>query len=127
VVSRGALPGTSRPSPVVPPTLPVPALTIPFDPTLDRAFVARDTLRLYFKAVQRNARPLTATISALAPDGTVVVTFDRVLETGTQPSLDVSLPLSQLTPGPYRLQVVVSDGTNEAMREVALVVKPQGG
>ncbi len=124
MASRGTLPPMMRPSPVVPPTLPVPALTIPFDPTLDRAFVARDTLRLYFKAVQRNATALTATISALAPDGTVAVTFDRVLEAGTQPSLDISLPLNQLAPGAYRLQVVITDGTNEATREVAFIIRP---
>ncbi|MSO49379.1 MAG: VWA domain-containing protein [Acidobacteria bacterium] len=124
VVTRGTVPSISRPSAAVPPTLPVPVPTIPFDPTLDRAFVSRDTLRLYFKAVQRSAMALTATISALAPDGTVVVTFDRVLEAGTQPSLDISLPLTQLAPGPYRLQVVVTDGTNETTREVALIIRP---
>ncbi len=123
-VTRDTIPPRARGAPVVPTTLSAPPLAIPFDPTLDRAFVARDTLRLYFKAVQRNATALTATISALAPDGTVVATFDRVLEFGTQPSLDISLPLNQLTPGAYRLQVVVTDGTNEAMREVAFIVRP---
>ncbi len=124
VVARGTTPSMTRPAPVVPPTWPAPPLTVPFDPTLDRTFVARDTLRLYFKAVQRTPSPLTATISALAPDGTVVVTFDRLLDAGTQPSLDISLPLNQLAPGPYRLQVVVTDGTNDATREVALIIKP---
>ena len=95
-----------------------------FDPTLDRTFVSKDTLRLYFKAVQRTATPLTATIAALAPDGTVKVTFDRLLDAGTQPSLDISLPLNQLAPGAYRLQVAVTDGTNKAMREVALIIRP---
>ena len=101
-----------------------PAPLLPFDPTLDRTFNAHDTLRLYFKAVQRTASPLTATISALAPDGTVKVTFDRLLDAGAQPSLDISLPLNQLAPGAYRLQVAVTDGTNKAMREVALIIRP---
>ena len=74
--------------------------------------------------MQRTASPLTATISALAPDGTVKVTFDRLLDAGAQPSLDISLPLNQLAPGAYRLQVAVTDGTNKAMREVALIIRP---
>ena len=57
-------------------------------------------------------------------DGTVKVAFDRLLDAGTQPSLDISLPLNQLAPGAYRLQVAVTDGTNKAMREVALIIRP---
>jgi VWFA-related protein len=100
---------------------PPPAL--PFDPTLDRVFTPQDTLRLFFKAVRRGATPLRATISALTPDGTVVVTFDRALGTALQPTLDIRLPLAQLPPGAYRLQVHVTDGTTTATREIGIAVR----
>jgi VWFA-related protein len=106
------------------PAPPAPPETLPFDPTLDRVFASSDTLRLFFKAVQRGSATLTATISALAPDGAVIVTFDRPLGGGNQPSLDIQLPLSQLDAGPYRLQVTVTNGRQVATREVGFIVKP---
>ncbi len=38
-------------------------------------------------------------------------------------SLDIRLPLAQLTPGAYRLQVVVTDGAMSDTREIGLVVR----
>jgi hypothetical protein len=103
--------------------LQVPAPVLPFDPTLDRTFTARDTLRLFFKAIQKTPQPLKATISALTPDGAIAITFDRPLRADRQSSLDISLPLAQLTPGAYRLQVVVGDGAMSDTREIGFVVK----
>lgn len=102
---------------------PPPPRVLPFDPTLDRVFVPTDTLRLFFKAVRRGGTPLMATISALTPDGTVVVTFDRELGIAHQPTLDIQLPLAQLPPGAYRLRVSVTDGTVRAAREVGFVIQ----
>jgi hypothetical protein len=96
---------------------------LPFDPTLDRVFTSRDTLRLFFKAVQRDAGPLTATISALTHDDVAALTFNRELAAGPQPQLDVRLPLAQLTPGVYRLRVLVSDGAISSTREVGFVIR----
>ena len=96
---------------------------LPFDPTLDRTFTQRDTLRLFFKTVQSQPQPLKATISALSADGIVLLTFDRSLAAARQASLDVTLPLAQLTPGAYRLRVDVSDGAMSDRREIGLVVK----
>jgi hypothetical protein len=96
---------------------------LPFDPTLDRTFTPRDTLRLFFKAVQRQPRPLNATISALTAEGNVALTFERPLRADRQSPLDISLPLAQLAPGAYRLRVVVSDGAMSDSREIGLVVK----
>jgi hypothetical protein len=101
-----------------------PTPVLPFDPTLDRVFTSRDTLRLYFKAVQRTATaPLTATISALTHDDQVALTFKRDLPAGPQPHLDIRLPLAQLTPGVYRLLVNVTDGAIIIAREVGFVVR----
>jgi len=96
---------------------------LPFDPTLDRTFTPGDTLRLFFKAVQRKPMPLRATISALSADGVVAVTFNRPLNAERQSSLDTRLPLAQLTPGVYRLRVVVTDGAISDTREIGFVVK----
>jgi VWFA-related protein len=121
--------GTARPAAAAP-AAPVPAAQVappvpvlPFDPTLDRVFTPRDTLRLFFKAVQGKPQQLKATISALNPDGEVMATFDRTLPAERQPSLDIQLPLAQLAPGAYRLQVKVTDGAITDVREVAFVVK----
>lgn len=100
-----------------------PAPALPFEPALDRVFTPADTLRLFFKAVQRQRRPLLATISALTADGRTVVTFDRDLP--SDGTLDVRLPLAQLSPGAYRLAVVVSDGTRTVRKEVGFAVRPQ--
>ena len=96
---------------------------LPFPPTLDRVFTPRDTLRLYVKAVRRSVTPLVATVSALTADGVVVVAFDRQLGTTKQPTLDAQLPLAQLPPGAYRLQVRVTDGIATATREIVMVVR----
>jgi hypothetical protein len=97
------------------------AAPLPFDPTLDRVFQRSDVLRLFVKAVASSRNALTATISALDPFGATVVTFDRPV-TGDR-TLDVRLPLAQLTPGGYRLQVVVRDGERTAGKEIAFAVR----
>lgn len=114
---------TPSPTPLPAATLAAPPRALPFDPTLDRVFVATDTLRLFFKAVRRGVTPLVATISALTPDGRVVVTFDRELGIAYQPTLDIQLPLAQLPPGAYRLQVRVTDGIATATREIGMAIR----
>jgi VWFA-related protein len=114
----------SGPRPIGPSTAP-PVVTrpraLPFDPTLDRVFLTSDVLRLFFRTTADSRVPLTATISALDPSGATVVTFDRpVDQNGT---LDVRLPLAQLTPGGYRLQVVLTDGKRTAKKEIGFAVK----
>ena len=96
---------------------------LPFHPTLDRAFTSRDTLRLFFKVVQRRPQPLKATISALTPDGATALILNRSLSATGQSSLDISLPLAQLTPGAYRLQVTVTDSAMSDTREIGFVIK----
>ena len=92
-----------------------------FEPTLNRTFARGDTLRLYVKAVQRRRASLRATVSALTVDDATVVTFDRNLP--NDGTLDVRLPLAQLSPGTYRLRVMVSDGTHSASKDVGFVIR----
>jgi len=125
-VSAGTVPLAARNGrPSVPTMLPPPPPPVlPFEPTLDRVFSSSDTVRLFFRAVQRRRTPLLATISALAPDGSTVVTLDRpVAEDGT---MDVRLPLGQLPAGAYTLQVAVSDGTRTAKKDLGFVISAGG-
>jgi VWFA-related protein len=94
---------------------------LPFEPALNRTFASSDVVRLYFKAVQRERRAVLATVSALTPEGQTLVTFDRDLPDSGE--FDINLPLGQLAPGAYRLQVVVSDGRATATKEIGFVVK----
>lgn len=122
-VPRGAVPLAARglsagtEARLAPPPSPV----LPFEPTLDRVFSAGDTIRLYFTTRQRRRAPLLATISALAPDGSTVVTIDRPL--ANDGILDLRLPLGQLQPGGYTLQVDVSDGTRTVKKNVGFAIR----
>jgi VWFA-related protein len=94
---------------------------LPFEPALDRTFASSDVVRLYFKAVQRERRAVLATISALTPEGQTLVTFDRSLPDSGE--FDINLPLAQLAPGAYRLQVAVSDGRTTATKEIGITIR----
>jgi hypothetical protein len=119
LATRSALPTPVMGRPT-PPTVVEPPRTIPFDPTLDRVFAPTDALRLFFKTVSRSRRPVTATISARTADGTVVATFERPV--GDDGTVDVRLPLAQLTPGGYTLEVTVQDGARTASKEIGFAV-----
>lgn len=102
----------------------VPAANLlPFDPTLDRVFSPRDTLRLYTRVLQQTPVATSVTISALAPDGRVMLTLDRALAARDNVPVDLKLPLAQLGPGAYRLQVTAGDGRHNATREIAITIK----
>jgi len=102
----------------------VPAANLlPFDPTLDRVFSPRDVLRVFFRAVQQKPSSLTAAISAYTAEGRQVLTIDRPLTGGNPASLDINLPLNQLAPGSYRLEVRVSGEGGVATREVGIEVR----
>ena len=96
---------------------------LPFDPTLDRVFSPHDTLRLYTRVVQQTPAPTNVTVAALAPDGRVMLTLTRELTARENVPVDLKLPLAQLGPGAYRLQVTASDGRRTAAREIAITIK----
>lgn len=95
----------------------------PVEPTLDRTFTPRDTIRLYARAVSLRPEPLTAVIAALAMDGAPVLSLTRPLTSGAAPALDVSLPLAQLRPGRYRLHVTIAGRADSVEREVFFAVE----
>jgi VWFA-related protein len=102
----------------------VPAINLlPFDPTLDRVFSPRHTLRLYTRVLQQKPVAATATISALAPDGRVMLTLTHPVAARDEVPIDLKLPLQQLVPGAYRLRVTVADGSHQTQREIAIAIK----
>jgi hypothetical protein len=102
----------------------VPAINLlPFDPTLDRVFSPRDTLRLYTRVLQQAPVAATATISALAPDGRVMLTLTHPVAARDEVPIDLKLPLQQLASGAYRLQVTVAGGSHQTQREIAIAIK----
>lgn len=103
--------------------MPAPVETVlPFDPTLERLFARSDTLRLYFRVVQKQPTPSVATITALTADGRVAVTLERPID-AKSPMLDIKLPLAQLAPGAYRLRVTVAAGGARAEREIGIAIR----
>jgi VWFA-related protein len=97
---------------------------LPFDPALDRTFTPNDTLRLYFEVARENgATEATATITVSDAGGKIITTADVDVPAGTLSPMDVSLPLSELKPGGYKLSVKVTDGKQSADRSIGIVVK----
>jgi len=98
-----------------------------FDPALDRTFVAKDTVRLYFEVAREDGTTdVTAAIEIADAAGKVVNTAEVNVPAGSVAPMDVSIPLAELGPGGYKLSVKVSDGKLSASRAIAFVVKAPG-
>jgi hypothetical protein len=96
----------------------------PFAPSLDRVFTPADTLRLYFEVARRNPAVMVRTkIEILDAQDDVRAWVTKDVPAGDRGRVDLKLPLSTLAPGAYRLRVTASDGTNNAAREMGIVVK----
>jgi hypothetical protein len=115
-------------------------------PTLDREFVATDTLRIYCElSIRRQptgpappntgAMPKTTASIDIPASGTVRTTIaivdsrDKVITSSSQQveatakNLDQKVPLKGLTPGAYRIRVTATDGAAKAVKEVGFVIK----
>jgi VWFA-related protein len=96
----------------------------PLAPSLDRAFSAADTIRLYFEVVRKNAaRPLAAKIELIDDRDDVRAWVDRSVPAGDPGRVDVKLPLSTLGQGAYRLRLTATDGAYTAGREIGFTVR----
>jgi hypothetical protein len=63
------------------------------------------------------------TLDVVDRNDTIVANYGQRLSLGTRPELRLSVPLSSLSPGPFRLRVTADDGANDAVRELGIVVK----
>ena len=97
---------------------------LPFPPSLDRAFTAADTLRLYLEAsVRPGSSRVLPIVEVLNADGRVVRSPSPSFG-GTDPMrVEASIPLSGLAAGPYVLRVTLGDGAVRATRETGFAVR----
>lgn len=94
---------------------------LPFPPSLDRVFAARDTLRLFFQVVQKAPRAITTSAAIVDANDRVVSSSEDIPNQRGQ--VDTILPLAALAPGAYRLRVTATDGPNTARREIGFVIR----
>ena len=97
---------------------------LPFEPVLERSFIPADTLRIGFGVWRRSlADAAMARVEILDGQNTIVRSLEQTIEPMSQGRVDVPLPLAGLTPGVYRIRVVASAGSADAMREVGFLVR----
>ena len=108
--------------PVAPPTVRSATPILPFAPTLDRAFSASDSLRVYFEAVSREPA-VTATLDVVGASGKAVRTITPAVAPGNPLRLTGLVPLEDLPPGGYILRATIGDGSRTASRDVAFSVR----
>jgi len=94
------------------------------DPVLDRIFTPEDVLRVYYQVWRRDERDeATARLEVLDEAGRVVVARDDVIESRATGVVDVTVPLSGLPPGAYRVKISAGTSEHEASREVGIAVR----
>jgi len=97
---------------------------LPFPATLDRAFAASDTLRLYFEASLRAGTPSVRPVLEILNAEGRVVRSPSASFAGTDPiRVDASIPLSGLAPGGYVVRATLGGGAATATREAGFVIR----
>jgi len=93
---------------------------LPFPPTLDRAFTADDTVRVYFEASVRPGGPrVQPVVEVLTGDGRVMRSPSPSYAGVNPIRVEASIPLVGLASGPYVLRATLGGVT----RETGFVVK----
>jgi VWFA-related protein len=97
---------------------------LPFEPVLDRSFTPADTLRICYGVWRRSLGDGAITrIEILDDRHTVLRSIQQKVEPMSQGRVDVPLSLADLRPGAYRIRVVASAGSADAIREVGFLMK----
>ncbi|HEY6358242.1 MAG TPA: VWA domain-containing protein [Vicinamibacterales bacterium] len=94
---------------------------LPFAPTLDRVFDGSRVLRIFATVLAEAREPVTATVSIMGSEDTILWSDHRVLPATGR--LDLTVPLASLPPAPYRFRVSATDGPHTVTREVGFVVR----
>ncbi len=98
-------------------------LTLPFRPSLTRAFNDSDDVRVFFEIRRSSsAVSITGTVAIVAEDGSEPVSDPWEVAAGAPPSVELRVPMAGIQAGPYKLVVTASDGRHQATREVAIRV-----
>jgi len=97
---------------------------LPVQPTLDREFLVSDDVVLYFEVVRKDrTRDVAVSLAAIDKDDHVVRRYDQKMLPEQPGSVSVRIPLKDIGAGAFRLRVRVSDGSNEAKTETAILIK----
>jgi VWFA-related protein len=98
---------------------------LPISPSLERVFVATDTLRVYVEGTARSsAGRVMAAVDVVDATGKVVRSPSPSFLTTDIVRIESVIPLSGLAPGPYVLRATLSAGARPpAVREVGFAVK----
>jgi VWFA-related protein len=94
-------------------------LALPFAPTLDRAFAATDTLRIYFEMAGASA----GVLEVLKAGGEQPVVTTRPFTADARGAVAITLPLDTLLEGAYILRMTARSGAASATREVGFVIR----
>lgn len=96
---------------------------LPFAPTLDRAFAATDTLRVYFEVAWRDGMAgASGTLEILDPDRTAVhASIPFAPDAGGR--VDLRVPLTGLQPDAYILRATVTGGEHSTTREIGFLIR----
>jgi hypothetical protein len=94
---------------------------LPFAPTLDRVFDRSRVLRMFATVSAEAKTPVTAMVSMVGSQDTVLWSDHHILPATGR--LDLAVPLASLPPAPYRLRVSATDGSHTVTREVGFVVR----
>lgn len=98
------------------------SVRLPLEPSLDRVFAASDEVRLFASVVRREPVPVKATVSARTADGKTAFDQNVTLPDGDD-AIDLVLPLSGLSAGPYVLRVTVTGAAGRVDRELGFTIK----
>jgi hypothetical protein len=100
-------------------------LALPFVPTLDRTFAAKDTLRVYAEVPRTNLPDaVKVTISVVgAAGGRAAASVTSTIAANEHGRVDTTLPLAGVAPGTYTLSLSANDGKHTATREIPITVK----
>lgn len=98
------------------------SIRLPMEPSLDRVFAANDEVRLFASVVRREAVPLKATVTARTADGKTAFEESVMLPEGDD-AIDLVLPLSGLSAGPYVLRVTVTGAAGRVERELGFTIR----
>jgi VWFA-related protein len=96
---------------------------LPFPPTLDREFIAADTLRVYVEGTSRSGAAPTAAIEVVDAAGNVLRSPSPSFVLGDPIRVHGVVPLAGLAPGAYVLRVTLSGGATRAVRESGFAIR----
>jgi VWFA-related protein len=96
---------------------------VPFEPTLDRAFMSADRLRIFASLAGKDAHAVNGKVELLDSTGTILHTMDVPNVPPSARGVDVTLGLAGLAPGTYTLRIRVTDGQVNLERSTRIEIR----